>query len=884
MMTRPPRVARAIVSAAAEPADRPWLLADLDQEFDALAALDTRAARRWYWHQAITSVLPLVRRRARRRPPTTSPARREMFIGFRTDLRHTVRSALRTPAPTAAILLTMALGIGATAAVSTVVWKVMLQPLPMRESERVLAVFRVIVGTTRIIPSVAYPDLQDWRSRSTSLVGIAPYTGNPATLIRDNGPVPVNATQVGEDFFKVLGSRFALGRAFEQSEFAEGAADVAVLSGAMWKREFASDPNIVGKSIELASGRVTVVGVVAPDEFTLPLGGADLWVPLHVPTGGPTAWKNSRGTQWLEAVARVRPDRDVGAAMAELRAIDEAVQKEFPRASNATTVLGVEPLQQHIAGPVRTMLLFLAGAIVIVLLVVCTNIANLRLAQAQAREGELAMRVVLGASSGRLWRQVLTESMVLALTGAVVGLLIARPLLSGLLALYPGRLPRIDEIHLDPATMAWSLGLAVVTGVVFALPQLLNLLRMDAGRLVKDGERGTSTKPRRIARRAMVVVQLALSVVMLVSSGLLVRTFLKVTRVSSGFASDGVLSFELAASEYRYQGFAATEPLFQELANGLSVIPGVRTVAATNALPLTVNPWRNGVRRPNTEPGADDIPVNMRVVSPEYLEMLRVPLKRGRMLTASDIESAPSVVMINEGLASLIFPGEDPIGKYLPGSGANPRMIVGVVGNLHHTSLTSAPDNEVYMTFRQAGLRRSRVIAMKVDGDPSRYVQLAERAVRAVDPQLPIRNMRSLEEIVSGSVAPQRFRAVFIGSLAVLALALAVVGIYGVMSYAVTERTRELGIRMALGEAPSSVRGRIVLEALQLAALGTALGAFGAWLATSAIASLMFEVGVGDPLTLVSVAGVLTAVTLVAADGPARRAGRLDPIAAIRRS
>ena len=882
MTPTPPRIARTIVSAAAEPGDRPWLLADLDQEFAALAATDTRAAHRWYWHQALTSVLPLVRRRARRRSPTLSPARPEMLNGFRTDLRHTIRSALRTPAPTAAILLTMALGIGATAAVSTVVWKVLLQPLPMHESDRVLAVYRVITGMGTIIPSVSYPDLQDWRSRSTNLVGIAPYTGNPATLIRDSGPVPVIATEVGEDFFKVLGSQFALGRAFAQTDFAEGAAQVAVLSGTIWKREFGSDPDIVGKSIELASGRVTVVGVVRPDEFTLPLGGADLWVPLHVPTGGPTSWKSSRGTQWLEAVARVRSDREVGAAMAELRTIDEAVQTEFPRSTNAKTVLGVEPLQQHIAGPVRTMLLFLAGAVVIVLLVVCTNIANLRLAQAQAREGELAMRVVLGASAGRLWRQVLTESMVLALTGGVAGLIMARPLLRGLLQLYPGRLPRIEEIHLNLGTIAWSLGLAVVTGVVFAVPQLVNLLRMDAGGLVKDGERGTSTKPQRLGRRAMVVVQLALSVVMLVSSGLLVRTFLKVTRVSSGFATSGVLSFELAASESRYQGFAATEQLFQDLGDRLRAIPGVRTVAATNALPLTFNPWRGGLRKPNTDPGATDIPVNMRLVSPEYMQMLRVPLKRGRMLNAGDNESAPSAVMINEGLASLLFPGEDPVGKVLPGS-ANPKMIVGVVGNLHHTSLSAPADNEVYVTFRQAGLRRSRVMAVKVDGDPSRYVDVVERAVRSVDPQMPIRNMRSLEEIVSGSVAPQRFRAVFIGSLAVLALALAVIGIYGVMSYAVTERTRELGIRMALGEAPSHVRRRIVLEALQLAALGTAIGALGAWLATRAMASLMFEVGAGDPLTLASVAAVLISVTLVAADGPARRAGRLDPIAAIRK-
>jgi predicted permease len=342
-----------------------------------------------------------------------------------------------------------------------------------------------------------------------------------------------------------------------------------------------------------------------------------------------------------------------------------------------------------------------------------------------------------------------------------------------------------------------------------------------------------------------------------------------------------VLSFELAASDTRYPSFAASNQVFDDIADRLRAIPGVRTVAATNALPLTFNPWRAGLRKPNSEPGADDIPVNMRLVTPEYMEMLRVPLKRGRMLNARDDENAPAVVLINEGLASLLYPGEDPIGKFLPGV-STPRMIVGVVGNFHHTSLIARVDNEVYVTFRQSGLRRSRVLAIKVDGDPARYVDAAERAVRAVDSQLPIRNMRSLDTIVSASIAPQRFRAVFIGSLAVLALALAVVGIYGVMSYAVTERTRELGIRMALGEAPSHIRGRIVLEALHLAALGTLIGAVGAWAVTRAIASLMFEVGAGDPWTLASVAGVLTIVTLVAADGPARRAGRLDPIAAIR--
>ena len=805
-----------------------------------------------------------------------------MFNGFRTELRQAVRAAARTPAPTAAILATMALGIGATAAVSTVLWKVLLQPLPVRQPEHVLAVYRVIVGSGKVIPSVAWPDLQDWRQRTKSLAGLAPYTGSEGTLLTRDGPVPVNAVQVGEDFFAVLGSTFVLGRSFERADFADDAANVVILSGAMWQRELGGDPAIVGRSIELASGRATVVGVVAPDAFTLPLGNADLWTPLHVPTSGPTAWMSNRGTQWLEAVARVRREVEPSAAMAELRAVDAAVQREFPRPSNVTTVLGVAPLQEYIARPVRTTLLFLAGAILIVLLVVCTNIATLRLAQAHARQGEFAMRVVLGADFARLRRQVLTESMLIALGGALLGLLMAVPLLRGLVALYPGRLPRANEVHLDPGLAVWSLGVAIVAGVLFAVPQLLSLIRMDAGRLVKDGERGTSTRAQRLVRRGMVVVQLALSVVMLVSSGLLVRTFLRVTHVSAGFDANGVLSFGVAASESRYPTLVATEQLYGAIGDRLRALPGVTMVGATNALPLTFNPWRGGVPTPNGDPGAPDLPVNVRLVTPGYLELLRVPLLRGRRLATSDNESAPSVVLINQALASTLYPGEDPIGKVIPLGGPAGKMIVGVVGDIHHTSLTAPADNEIYAPFRQMGVRRSRVLAVRVDGDPARLVDAVRRAVHDVDPQLPIRTMRSLDEIVSVAVAPQRFRAAFIFSLAVLALALAVVGVYGVMSYAVSERTRELGIRVALGESPRQIRARVILGALQLAASGTVLGAGGTWLATRALRSLTFEVGASDPWTLGTVAAVLTLVTILAADGPARRAGRVDPITAIR--
>ncbi|HEX6048561.1 MAG TPA: ABC transporter permease, partial [Gemmatimonadaceae bacterium] len=645
MTLTPPRLAKALVSFATEPGDRSWILADLDEEFSSLAARDSGRARRWYWQQAITSFFPLVARRMQRRSSAPTTPRTAMLNGFRSDLRHALRVAVRTPAPTTAILLTMALGTGALAAVSTVVWKVLLQPLPVMQADRVLAVYRVVVGAGTVIPSVAYPDLEDWRRRATGLAGIAPYTGGEATLITSDGPVPVTAVQVGEDYFGVLASKFVLGRAFGRDDFANGAPDVAILSAAMWEREFGGDPEIVGRSIDLASGRATVIGVVAPGELTLPMGGADLWVPLQVATTGANSWQSSRATQWLEAVARVRPDVDVGAAIAELRAVDAAVQREFPRPSNGPTVIGVTPLQEYIAGPVRMTLLFLSGAIAIVLLVVCTNIANLRLAQAQTRRREFAMRAVLGAALGRLRRQVLTESMVMAIGGAVLGLLLARPLLRGLLELYPGRLPRAGEIQVDPGIVVWSLAVAMLAGVFFAVPQLAQLVRMDAGSAVKEGERGGPTRAQRFARRALVVVELAFSVVMLVASGLLVRTFLRVTRVEPGFDPAGVMSFAVAASQARYPTLQATEQLYRDIDDRLRALPGVRVVGATNALPLTSNPWRGGVPMPNGNPAAPSVPVNVRLVSPEYLPLLRVPLIRGRLFANGDDETAPDVVL-----------------------------------------------------------------------------------------------------------------------------------------------------------------------------------------------------------------------------------------------
>jgi predicted permease len=542
----------------------------------------------------------------------------------------------------------------------------------------------------------------------------------------------------------------------------------------------------------------------------------------------------------------------------------------------------VAPLQEFVTGPVRTMLLLLAGAAVVVLLVVCTNVANLRLAQAQARGREFAMRSVLGAGFGRLARQVLHESTLLALGGALLGTALARPILTGLLALYPGRLPRASEVRLDPTVILWSLAVAAAAGVLFAVPQLLQLWRADAGRLLKEGERGVASRGHRAARRAMVVVQLALSVVMLVSSGLLVRTFLRVTRVAPGFEAGGVLSFGLSAPAGRYQTLEATEQLYAAIDERVRAIPGVRMVAASNALPLTSNPWRNSVRPPGADPAGPGLPVNVRLVSPGYLELLRVPLRRGRPVAPTDDESSPTVVVVNEALARALWPDEDPIGKLLPIDRRMPREVIGVVGDVHHTSLTLPADAEVYIPFRQAGVRRNRVLAVRADGDLARLAGAIEAALHDVDAQLPVRAVRSLGEIVSAAVAPQRFRAAFIGSLAALALVLAVVGVYGVMSYTVSERRRELGIRVALGEPPARIRRRVVGEGLWLAALGGALGALGAVGATRALQSMMFEVAPGDPWTFASVAALLAVVAALAADGPARRAGRADPVDAIR--
>lgn len=803
-----------------------------------------------------------------------------MTSDIRPELLNAVRALARTPSVTLAMLLTMVLGVGATGAVSTVVWKVLMQPLPIRDASRVLVVHGRIESLGRDIPAVSYPDLNDWRRRAPSFAGIAGYTGVEGALLGADGPVPLDVAQVGEDFFTVLAPAFAVGGALPRASFDEGAGRTVVLSHALWQREFAADPGIVGRSIRLESGSAIVTGVVAPGQFMLP-ESADLWSPLSVASSGPLSWQNSRASQWLQAVARVRAGVPVDAAIRELVAVDATVREEFARSTNPPIVVAARPLQEQLTGPVRSTLTLLAAALVVVLALVCTNIATLRMVQARRRQRDFAVRMVLGAPFPHLRRQVLTETLVLCAVGAALGLATTHPILRGLLALYPGRLPRADQISMDPVVALWSVGVALSASLLIAVPTLWSLARMDAGALVRHGERQLVSRRQDVTRRLIVVAQLGLSVVMLVASGLLMRSFLNVTSVAPGFDPAGITSFAVAAPSSRYPSFEHAERLFESIGERISAIPGVRQVEATNAMPLTSNPWRNSLRRTGMDQALPGTPANIRLVSPGYLDLIDVPVLRGRSLAPSDDEQSPRVVVINEQLASLLFGDADPVGQMIQVDGPVLRTVVGVVRGFHHAALTQPVDPEAYVTFRQAGTRRVRVIAVGTAGDGARLFAALEQAVREIDPQLPIRSVRSLEEIVGTAVAPQRFRAAFVGSLAIIALTLAVIGVYGVMSATVSQRTREMGIRMALGESPAAIRRRIVLDGLVLAGGGALLGGLGAWMATRALQGFLFGVTAGDPLTLGAVTATLVVVTILAADGPARRAGRVDPVTAI---
>jgi predicted permease len=795
------------------------------------------------------------------------------------DLRFALRRLRGSPTFTLVAVLTLALGIGANVAIFSVVHAVLLRPLPMRDDARLVRLYSVSQqGAGPVSPL----DLRDWREGTRAFEGLAGVAGAALTLGGGGphqAPEKVQAGLVTGEFFQVLGPRVHLGRALQPGDDAPGAPKVAVLSHGLWQRRFGGSPDVLGRALDLGGPQPWVVVGVMARGFHFP-SRSELWTPLVFDEA--MLKPDARGSHWLEVYGRLAPGVSLAQAREDASAVARHLAGQYPR-TNAERGVRVEPLRDVLLGDVRPSLLLLLGAVGLVLLIACANLTHLLLARAASREGELSVRLALGASRGRLARELLVESALLSVLGGGAGLLAALWMLDALAALGPRDIPRIEEVSLDGTVLAFTAGLAVLTTLLFGLLPALQASRTELGRSLRavvSGAGGAAHRHR--TRSVLIVAETALAVLLLVGAGLLLRSFVFLQRIDPGFQPEGVLTvkLELPALHYRF-GSAAPAAFYEALLTRLRALPGVEAAGAVNGLPMEGNiPWTIEVK--GGLPGQSHV----RIVTPGALEALRVKVLRGRGLTAEDRGPGGRVVLVNAEAARRFWPGEDPLGRTLDtemdwGSGPFGGRVVGVVDNLAFEGLSAPAVPEVYVPYEQAR-GTGMTLLLRSRGEPLELASTVRGEIRALDPALALTHVRTLASVVDRTVAPLRFYLLLVGTFAGVALALAAVGLYGVVAYAVLRRTRELGIRIALGASERQVLGLVLGRYLRLTALGLVLGLGLAVGASRALAHLLSGVQPVDPLTYVAVVAVLGAVALLAILLPARRAARLPPAAALR--
>jgi putative ABC transport system permease protein len=818
---------------------------------------------------------------------------------LRQDLRFAVRTLLRRPMFTFLAVLTLALGIGANTAIFSVVDSVLLEPLPFRDPGRLVVVWASspelakAVGLPDTLPAAA-GDFYDWKAQSTTLTDFAMVGSNRHALTGRGEPEMLGTVNVTGDLFRLLGTKPLLGRTIQPADDETGEAQVTVLSYRLWKRRFGGDPAVVGQTITLNGKPVTVVGVMPP-EFAFPRGAEmpagfgfaaepELWVPMALKPDE----RQSRDNHNAIAFARLEPGAGREAANAEMVALCARVTKLAPQ-SDAVWSARVEPLTGVLTGSVRPALLVLSGAVALVLLIACVNVANLLLAQAAARHKEVAVRTALGASRRRMVRQLLTESLLLSLSGGACGLLLASWGLHALAALLPAGVRVSGGLSLDGRVLAFTLLLALAAGALAGLMPAFQMTRSDLAGTLRDGTRaGSITSRGRRTLRALVVVETAVAVLLAVGAGLLVRSFGHLTAVDPGFRPGGVLTLQIPLGGAQYDDEARMIAFYASALERVRALPGVVAAGAVSNLPLSGNENISGfIVEGMARPESGRMPMgDRREATPGYFEAMGIRLQRGRLFREGDVNGAPRVAVVDETLARTYWPGADPIGKRIHRGDfgdKNPNWItvVGVVDNVRNSGLHVEPRPQLYLPHAQSR-GRQMAIAVRAQGDPARLAKAVGGAIHSVDPDQPVSEVMTMEQMVDRSLAGRRFNLVLLALFAVLAVILAAVGIYGVMSYSVAQRTREMGLRMALGAQRSAVLGLVVREAGLLALLGLGAGVALSLAATRVMASLLFGVGANDPVTLAAVSAALALVSLAAAYVPGQRATRVDPMVALR--
>jgi predicted permease len=812
------------------------------------------------------------------------------------DLRLAFRSLIRTPGFALAAVLSLAIGIGANAAIFSVTSALLLRPLPYAEADRLVILWNRSPGLGIAEDWFSTAQYVDIVKGTRSLEQAAIAIGANYNLTGDGEPERIGTIRMSSNLLPMLGVRAALGRLLVAQEDAPGAAPTALISHGTWMRRYGGDARIVGRSITLNGQSYQIVGVL-PESFSLPrevlptLGGAEqAEVVLPLPLGADAA--SIRTREDYNILGRLRPGVSVGQAQAEMDTLTARLRRDFPEVypPNGGLTFGVVPLQEQVVGDVRRPLGILAGAVGFVLLIACANVANLLLARAMARRQEAAVRAALGASRWRLVRQLMAESLLLAAAGGVAGLALAVLSVRFLNLLGAASVPRLHEVGVDGGVILFTSAVSLVAGILPGLAPVFRLGRGDVFATLKDATRaaGASALWGRGAnvRRVLVTLELALSVVLLIGAALLLRSFAQLQRTPPGFNPDGVLTFELTMSGRRYDDAWKGLETYKELWRRLATLPGVTASGGISALPLSQmfawGPITVEGRVP--EPGEEFINVDMRFAAAGYFPAMQIPLRRGRLFDERDTRDQPRVAIVDEQMARVIWPGADAIGKRFR-LGSDPKApwhtVVGVVGRIKQYTLDTDSRIAAYFAHTQYPIRAMNVV-LRTGGDPAALRAPVARTVAAVAADLPIYNLRTMADRVDASLARRRFSMLLLAIAAALAMGLAAIGIYGVMSYIVQQGTRELGIRMALGATPMGIVSLVVRHGLVMTVAGIASGVVGAWQLSRFVESLLFGVSAVDPLTFIATPLFLGAVALVASLVPAGRAARIDPVEALR--
>ena len=804
------------------------------------------------------------------------------------DARYALRMLRKSPGFTAVAVITLALGIGANAAIFSVVNAVLLQPLSYANPGQLVLLPEANPKAGVSGGGMSYPTLTELRDHNSVFSAIAGFASHFLTLTGRGEPSEARIVSVTSDYFAVFGTKPLLGRFLLPSDSPRGAPPVVVLSENMWRSQFGADPNIIGSSIELDMRSFTVVGVM-PAEFRSPfLNQADLlWIPL-VQDPLFSGWMTRpQQTHWMPVVARLRPGVSIAQAQAEMNTISVRRAREGPE-EHGWLIEPVQALQQAIVGDAQTPLLILLCAVGLVLVIACANIANLLLTRATSRSKEIAVRVALGASKWRVASQLLTESALLGLLGGVAGILLAEWGVSAFTALLPRELPRIHAVRVDGHVLGFALVLSLIASLLFGLAPIFFATGSDPQANLREGSRTGEGKGSRRLRTVLAAAEVALAVVLLVGAGLLMRSFARLTSVSPGFQSDHVVKAMVSLPQFQYSTPQQWTAFSTALMTRIQSQPGLQDSACMAPVPIA----DGAITMPFTIVGNAPLPAGASntadyvTASPRYFSIMGISLLRGRLIDPTDTASSPPVTLISDTLARRYFPNENPLGRQMtfgfPLNGAPvSRTIVGVVSDIRDVSLGQNPGPMMYVPFAQAPIYGCEVV-VKSKLSAATVVGAIRTETHNIDKNLPITDITSLPQVLSVSVAEPRFRTLLLGLFSAMALALAAVGIFGVVSYSVSRRTHEIGIRMALGATPASVRRLVIRESAALVFIGLAAGIPAALVLTRFLSSLLFAVRPADPLTFIGVAVLLTLVAAVAAYVPARRAMRVDPMVALR--